>query len=119
MSEIKKIKEECEGGVPNGVTPSQVGGMGEITFPGDNPNNGYDGVKGSGDVPLPSGVSKPYKQIMTYDTFVKSTWKKSNKKKHVKPNTPDSPYYKHSPNPPEYKYVYDFKTYIDKAKEGL
>ena len=31
---MNKIHEECEGGVPNGVTPDQVGGMGTITFPG-------------------------------------------------------------------------------------
>ena len=35
---------ECEGGVPGGITPDCVGGMGSIELPGDNPNNGYDGI---------------------------------------------------------------------------
>lgn len=29
-----------------------VGGMGAMSFPGSNPNNGYDGVRGSGDNPF-------------------------------------------------------------------
>lgn len=108
--ENKDNIKECEG-VPNGITPQQVGGMGTIMFPGG-------GHCGSGDLPSPTG--KVYKQIMPFDTFIKSPeWKKKKKKKYKKPNTPDSPYYKHSPNPPEYNHVYDFKRYMDKAKEGL
>ena len=53
---------ECEGGVPGGITPDCVGGMGSIELPGDNPNNGYDGIKGSGDIPKGSGHD--YKQII-------------------------------------------------------
>ena len=107
---------ECEGGVPGGITPDLVGGMGSIELPGDNPNNGYDGIKGSGDIPKGSG--HVYKQIMTYDTFIKlPEWKKKKKNKNKKEMTPDSPYYKHSPNPPEYSHVYDFKEYIKKVKD--
>lgn len=113
------IDEECEGGVPGGITPDQVGGMGAIEFPGDNPDNGYDGVRGSGDIPLGSGVSKPYKQIMTYDTFVKTKKKKQNKFT-TKNETPDSEYYPRQKSSPYYKdFVYDFKTYIKKSKEGI
>ena len=108
MENIKNIKE-CEG-VPNGSTPANVGGMGAIQFP-------CDGHVGSGDLPKPSGVGF-YKQIMPFDSFIRQNWKKKKKIK-KKPNSPDSPYYKHSPNPSEYKYVYDFKTYMDKAKEEL
>lgn len=85
--------------------------MGAISLPGEL------GDKGSGDLPSPTG--KVYKQVMPFDSFVKSPeWKKRKKKKHVQ-TTPDSPYYKHSPNPPEYKHVYDFKEYIKRVKEEL
>ena len=110
--EVKDNLTECEGGVPGGVTPANVGGMGAIAFPGQ------FGPKGSGDLPLPSG--KVYNQILPFDSFIKSSNRKKKKnKKYKKPNTPDSPYYKHSPNPDVYKYVYDFKTYMNKAKEGI
>lgn len=94
-------------------------GMGSIELPGDNPNNGYDGIKGSGDIPL--GSKHVYKQIMTFDTFVKPFYqkKKNRKKLDVKHVSQDSPYYKHSPNPSEYSYVYDFKEYIKKIKDEL
>lgn len=114
------VNEECEGGVPGGLTPDQVGGMGAIEFPGDNPNNGYDGVRGSGD--LPKSSKNVYKQIMTYDTFVKSKKKKKGEqKKFTTPNeTPDSPYYPKMESSPYYKdFVYDFKTYIKKSKEDI
>lgn len=112
MTDDKNIDNiiECEG-VPNGVTPANVGGMGAIALPGE------CGLKGSGDLPSPSG--KVYNQILPFDSFIKSNWKKKKRKKYKKPNTPDSPYYEHSPNPDVYKYVYDFKQYMDKAKEGL
>lgn len=102
---------ECD--VPtNCITPANVGGMGSITFPGE------CGHLGSGDIPSPTG--HVYTQVLPYDSFLKSPhWKKKKKKKHVKPNTPDSPYYEHSPNPKHYNYVYDFKEYMEKSKEGL
>lgn len=114
---------ECE--IPtNCVTSSSVSGMGDAFFPGNNPNNNYDGERGSGDIPLGSGVSEPYKQIMTYDTFVKT--KKPKKKKgeqkkfKTKNESPDSPYYPKLESSPYYKdFVYDFKTYIKKSKEDI
>ena len=113
--------DECDG-VPGGITPDCVGGMGAIEFPGDNPNNGYDGVRGSGDLPLPS--KKIYKQIMTYDTFVKTKTPKKKKGEQkqfkTKNESPDSPYYPQMKSSPYYKnFVYDFKTYIKKSKENI
>lgn len=118
MDKNNKNINECD--VPtNCITPANVGGMGAIEFPGDNPNNGYDGVRGSGDLPLPSG--KVYNQILPFDSFVKSSeWKRKKKNKNKKPNTPDSSYYKKLKSSEYYKnFVYDFKEYMDKAKEGL
>lgn len=111
MTKNDKITEECEGGVPNGITPDCVSGMGPIRFPGE---GGIE--KGSGDLPLPSG--RVYKQIQPFDSFIKHR-KKKRKKNPVKEISPDSPYYKHSPNPPVYKYVYDFKEYCRKTKEDF
>lgn len=99
---------ECDG-VPGGITPDCVSGMGPIRFPGE---NGIE--RGSGDIPLPSG--KLYRQVMPFDTFIKT---KKKKKKYKKDISPDSSYYKHSPNPDVYKYVYDFKEYIKKVKDEL
>lgn len=119
---MKKIEEDVA--PANCVTPDCVGGMGDIAFPGENPDNGYDGVKGSGDVPLGSGVGKPYKQIMTYDTFIKTKTPKKKKGEQkqfkTKDESPDSPYYPQLESSPYYKnLVYDFKTYIRKAKEDI
>lgn len=106
MNNIDKNINECDGGVPNGLTPSDVGGMGEISFPDD-------GAKGSGDLPSTNGVV--YKQIASFGDFVK----KSKKKKTFKtPITPDSPYYKKLKSSEYYKnFVYDFEEYMKKAKE--
>lgn len=111
MVENLNNMNECEGGVPNGITPDCVSGMGDIRFPGEGCIQ-----KGSGDIPLPSG--RVYKQIQPFDAFIKQNYKKK-KKLHKKKVSPDSPYYKHSPNPPVYKYVYDFKEYVNKVKEEL
>ncbi|MCM1221531.1 MAG: hypothetical protein NC548_44340 [Lachnospiraceae bacterium] len=119
---MKKIEEDVA--PANCLTLGDVSGMGDAFFPGDNPNNGYDGERGSGDIPLGSGVSEPYKQIMTYDTFMKT--KKPKKKKgeqkkfKTKIQSSDSPYYHKLESSPYYKdFVYDFKTYIKKSKEDI
>lgn len=51
MDEKKKLNESVHGYAH--LNPNMnVGGMGNIQFPGANPNNGYDGVRGSGDNPF-------------------------------------------------------------------
>lgn len=97
---------EC--GAPNGgLTFGDVSGMGDITLPGDNPNNGYDGVRGSGDLPMPSaGV---YTQVAPYTLFKKSKWKRKKKKK--------SPY--HTKNAPIYDYVDDYLEYVDRTYKSI
>ena len=51
LSEKNNINESAMGYVH--MNPNMnVGGMGQAYFPGANPNNGYDGVKGSGDNPF-------------------------------------------------------------------
>lgn len=111
VNNLKNIKE-CEG-VPGGLTFGDVSGMGDIRFPVENGN-----PQGSGDLPKPSG--HVYKQIMPFDSFVKSPdWKKRKKRKNKKEPMKDSSYYKHSPNPSVYKHVYDFKEYIKRVKEEL
>lgn len=110
---MKKIEEDVA--PVNCVTPGDVGGMGDIYFPSD------DGEPGSGDIPLPSGKSKVYKQVKTFDTFVKTKKKKGEQKKFTTPDeSPDSPYYKKLESSEYYKdFVYDFKTYIKKSKEDI
>ena len=94
---------ECDVVSPNGgLTFSDVAGMGDITFPSD-------GKPGSGDLPLPSG--RVYKQIMPFDEFVKIPKKKKKKRKLEKHSDAE-----HSPNPPMYKYVDDFRDYVERTK---
>ena len=51
LAEKNSINESAMGYVH--MNPNMnVGGMGQAYFPGANPNNGYDGVKGSGDNPF-------------------------------------------------------------------
>lgn len=51
LAEKNNLNESAMGYVH--MNPSMnVGGMGQAYFPGANPNNGYDGVKGSGDNPF-------------------------------------------------------------------
>lgn len=51
MNEKAQLNESAHGYAH--LNPGMnVGGMGQMYFPGANPNNGYDGVKGSGDNPF-------------------------------------------------------------------
>ena len=51
LAEKNNLNESAMGYVH--MNPNMnVGGMGQTYFPGANPNNGYDGVKGSGDNPF-------------------------------------------------------------------
>ena len=51
MHEKKELNESVMGYAH--MNPNMnVGGMGAMTFPGANPNNGYDGARGSGDNPF-------------------------------------------------------------------
>ena len=51
LAENNNLNESAMGYVH--MNPNMnVGGMGQAYFPGANPNNGYDGVKGSGDNPF-------------------------------------------------------------------
>lgn len=51
LAEKNNLNESAMGYVH--MNPNMnVGGMGQAYFPGANPNNGYDGVKGSGDNPF-------------------------------------------------------------------
>ncbi len=72
--EKKEINiNECDG-VPNGATPMNVGGMGDIVLPGS-------GSPGSGDIPLPGPTGTVYTQVQPFDQFIKkSKWKKKKKK---------------------------------------
>ena len=110
---VKKFSDfmnECDGCAPNGgVTPGNVGGMGAIGFPGDNPPS----TQGSGDIPLPTGGV--YQQVNPFDQFLKTKWKKK-KKKFKGKTSEDNPIYKHSPNDKVYDYVYDFKTYAQNIR---
>jgi hypothetical protein len=105
-----KMKEidECDVAPVGCNVLGDLPGMGPIEFP-------HDGKPGSGDIPMPSG--KLYYQVQPFDSFVKDPHWKKRKKMKKKKNTPDSEIYKHSPNPSVYKYVYDFKTYMEKAKD--
>ena len=62
---------ECEG-VPGGITPANVGGMGAAYFPGPN------GEPGSGDLPSPTGIV--YHQVAPYTVFLKELKKKKRQK---------------------------------------
>ena len=93
---------ECDG-VPGGLTPADVGGMGSAYFPGPN------GESGSGDLPSPTGMV--YHQVAPFDSFVKI--RKPKKKKKKKFRIEDEPC-AHSKNPKVYDYVDDFRDYVDR-----
>ena len=93
---------ECDG-VPGGLTPSDVGGMGPAYFPGPN------GEPGSGDLPSPTGIV--YKQVAPFDSFIKIRKQKKKKKKFRKEDEPCV----HSENPPIYSHVDDFRDYVDRT----
>ena len=104
---LKKVEglDECDG-VPGGLTPGDVGGMGAITFPGP------DGTPGSGDLPSPTG--KVYQQVAPFGIFVNSLYGKRKKKKKKKFRKEDEPCV-HSPNAKVYDYVDDFRDYVDRT----
>ena len=94
---------ECEG-VPGGLTPADVGGMGAAYFPGPN------GEPGSGDLPMPTG--KVYQQVAPFGIFIKERKKKGKKKKKFRKE--DEPCV-HSPNAKVYDYVDDYREYVDRT----
>ena len=93
---------ECDG-VPGGLTPADVGGMGPAYFPGPN------GEPGSGDLPMPTG--HVYHQVAPFGVFIKELKKKKKKKKFRKEDEPCS----HSPNAKVYDYVDDYREYVDRT----
>ena len=100
---------ECDG-VPGGLTPADVGGMGPAYFPGPN------GEPGSGDLPSPTG--KVYQQVAPFGIFVNSLYgkrKKKRKKKFRKENEPCV----HSPNAKVYDYVDDYREYVDRTYNNM
>ena len=98
---------ECDG-VPGGLTPADVGGMGPAYFPGPN------GEPGSGDLPSPTGIV--YKQVAPFDTFIKI--RKQKKKKKKKFRIEDEPC-AHSKNPKIYDHVDDFRDYVDRIYSNI
>ena len=97
---------ECDG-VPGGLTPADVGGMGPAYFPGPN------GEPGSGDLPSPTGIV--YKQVAPFDSFIKIRKQKKKKKKFRKEDEPCA----HSPNTKVYDYVDDFRDYVDRTYNNI
>lgn len=97
---------ECEG-VPGGLTPADVGGMGAAYFPGPN------GEPGSGDLPSPTGVV--YHQVAPYTMFLKGQKKKKKKKKFRIEDEPCA----HSKNSKTYDYVDDFREYVDRTYNNI
>ena len=97
---------ECDG-VPGGLTPADVGGMGPAYFPGPN------GEPGSGDLPSPTGIV--YKQVAPFDAFIKIRKHKKKKKKFRKEDEPCA----HSENPPIYSHVDDFRDYVDRTYDNI
>ena len=97
---------ECDG-VPGGLTPADVGGMGPAYFPGPN------GEPGSGDLPSPTGIV--YKQVAPFDSFIKIRKQKRKKKKFRKEDEPCV----HSENPPIYSHVDDFRDYVDRTYDNI
>ena len=96
---------ECDG-VPGGLTPADVGGMGAAYFPGPN------GEPGSGDLPMPTG--KVYHQIAPFGVFIKERKRKKKGKKYKKFRKEDEPCV-HSPNAKVYDYVDDYREYVDRT----
>ena len=97
---------ECDG-VPGGLTPADVGGMGPAYFPGPN------GEPGSGDLPSPTGIV--YKQVAPFDSFIKIRKQKKKKKKFRK----EDELCVHSENPPIYSHVDDFRDYVDRTYNNI
>ena len=97
---------ECDG-VPGGLTPADVGGMGPAYFPGPN------GEPGSGDLPSPTGIV--YKQVAPFDSFIKIRKQKKKKKKFRK----EDELCVHSPNTKVYDYVDDFRDYVDRTYDNI
>ena len=95
---------ECDG-VPGGLTPADVGGMGPAYFPGPN------GEPGSGDLPSPTGIV--YHQVAPFGVFIKEL-KSKKKKKKKKFRKEDEPCAKYD-NPPIYSHVDDFRDYVDRT----
>ena len=93
---------ECDG-VPGGLTPADVGGMGPAYFPGPN------GEPGSGDLPSPTGIV--YKQVAPFDSFIKIRKQKKKKKKFRKEDEPCAKYDNH----PVCKHIDDFRDYVDRV----
>ena len=93
---------ECDG-VPGGLTPADVGGMGPAYFPGPN------GEPGSGDLPSPTGIV--YKQVAPYTMFIKDIKKKKKKKKFRKEDELCAKYDNH----PVCKHIDDFRDYVDRV----
>ena len=106
--DYNKDMYECEG-VPGGLTPVDVGGMGPAYFPGPN------GEPGSGDLPSPTG--KVYQQVAPFGIFVNSLYgkKKKRKKKFRKEDEPCV----HSPNAKVYDYVDDYREYVDRTYNNI
>ena len=104
-----KDMNECEG-VPGGLTPVDVGGMGPAYFPGPN------GESGSGDLPSPTG--KVYQQVAPFGIFVNSLYGKKKKKRKKKFRKEDEPCV-HSPNAKVYDYVDDYREYVDRTYDNM
>lgn len=106
--DYNKDMYECEG-VPGGLTPVDVGGMGPAYFPGPN------GEPGSGDLPSPTG--KVYQQVAPFGIFINSLYgkKKKRKKKFRKEDEPCV----HSPNAKVYDYVDDYREYVDRTYDNM
>ena len=97
---------ECDG-VPGGLTPADVGGMGPAYFPGPN------GEPGSGDLPSPTGIV--YKQVAPFDSFIKIRKQKKKKKKFRKGDEPCAKYDNH----PVCKHIDDFRDYVDRTYDNI
>ena len=97
---------ECDG-VPGGLTPADVGGMGPAYFPGPN------GEPGSGDLPSPTGIV--YKQVAPFDSFIKIRKQKRKKKKFRKEDEPCAKYDNH----PVCKHIDDFRDYVDRTYNNI
>lgn len=103
---ISEYIYECDG-VPGGLTPADVGGMGAITFPG------ADGTPGSGDIPMPTG--HVYQQVAPFGIFIRTKKGKKRKKKFRKEDEPCA----HSPNAKVYDYVDDYREYVDRTYNNM
>ena len=107
--DYNKDMYECEG-VPGGLTPVDVGGMGPAYFPGPN------GEPGSGDLPSPTG--KVYQQVAPFGIFVNSLYGKRKKKRKKKFRKEDE-LCVHSPNAKVYDYVDDYREYVDRTYDNM